>query len=86
MPHLELEDGGLAIFIGINTYTNQIPQLNTAAKDAQILAKLLRERYNYKVLELLNTDATFDTLKDLLENLKHKQIRLPDRLLQVSSL
>jgi WD40 repeat protein/ABC-type cobalamin/Fe3+-siderophores transport system ATPase subunit len=83
MPSPQLEDGGLAIVIGINTYINHIPPLKSATKDAGSLAKILREQYNYKVLELLDTNATCQALQNLLENLKRKQILINGQLVQI---
>lgn len=56
----------LAVVIGINQYVNGIPELKTAVNDAQKLAQLLEENYQYKVLQLLDEDATKDKLTSLL--------------------
>jgi len=46
----------LAIPIGINQYQNSITKLITAKPDAETLADLLRDEYQYQVL--LITDDT----------------------------
>lgn len=56
----------LAVIIGINQYVNGIPTLETAVSDAQQLAKILTDKYQYEVLLLLDTDATLSRLGDLL--------------------
>lgn len=72
-----------AIVIGINQYEH-IRKLNSAVHDAEELAKVLQERYNYKVLSLLDTDATSQNLNNLLENLQNHIIKLTsDELIQV---
>lgn len=81
----------LAVVIGINEYSNGIPRLETAVNDAQDLAELLKEKYDYQVLLLLNHDATQSRLNDLLAHLtrnilplsdgKQVQIKSNDRLL-----
>ena len=67
----------LAIAIGINQYQNSIAKLSTAKPDAEKLADLLRDDYQYQV-ELItdNTDRK-PTLKEL-ENLLTKW--LPEKL------
>lgn len=53
-----------AIIIGINDYIHGIPPLRTAVNDAQRLAHILEQDYNYQVY--LHTDATLATLHHLL--------------------
>jgi len=67
----------LALAIGINQYQNGIAKLKTAKPDAEELADLLRDEYQYQV-ELItdNTDRK-PTLKEL-ENLLTKW--LPEKL------
>ncbi|HEY9832924.1 MAG TPA: tetratricopeptide repeat protein [Stenomitos sp.] len=71
-----------AIIIGINNYTNGVPQLKTAVPDAEKLARMLeadnRGDDRYIVKRLLNQEANFDNLKRLLDDLKQKRIRLSD--------
>ena len=58
-----------AIVIGINNYTN-LPKLKTAVCDAKELAKVLKQRYNYRVLELCDNKATKTELAKWIEALK----------------
>jgi hypothetical protein len=44
----------LAIIVGINKYSNGIPELETPVADAEKLAKVLQENYQYEVQILLN--------------------------------
>lgn len=62
----------LAIVIGINKYIH-IPKLKNAVNDAEKIAKVLRERYDYKVLSLINENATYEKLQILLNNLNNKE-------------
>jgi WD40 repeat protein len=68
----------LAVVIGINEYSNGILRLETAVNDAQDLAELLRDKYGYQVLLLLNQDATQSRLNDLLAALTQKILPLSD--------
>lgn len=65
-----------AIIIGINNYMNDVPPLETAVNDAKRLAEILRQSHQYQVLELLDTDATLNKLKNLIENLKQGKLPL----------
>jgi WD40 repeat protein len=67
----------LAIAIGINQYQNGIARLNTAKPDAEELAKLLREKYQYQVELITDDTERKPTLKEL-ENLLTKW--LPEKL------
>lgn len=73
----------LAIVIGIDQYEN-IRKLNNAVHDAEELAKVLKERYEYKVLLLTDTKATKKELCNLLENLQKNIIKLPNNDEQIS--
>jgi len=64
----------LAVIIGINEYRNGIPRLKTAVNDAHTLADLLREKYKYEVLLLLDKEVTRDRLGDLLTAFKQGRI------------
>ncbi len=66
----------LAVVIGINAYSNGIRKLETAVNDAEKLAKLLKEKYQYEVLLLLDENATKARLNDLLEDFEDKILRL----------
>ncbi|HAX76429.1 MAG TPA: hypothetical protein DCY88_11465 [Cyanobacteria bacterium UBA11372] len=68
----------LAVVIGINAYSNGIQKLETAVNDAEKIAKLLKEKYQYEVLLLLDEKATKAQLTDLLENFEDKILRLAD--------
>ncbi|MFB2982972.1 caspase family protein [Microseira sp. BLCC-F43] len=48
----------LAVVIGINAYSNGIQRLETAVNDAEKLAKILKEKYQYEVLLLLDEHAS----------------------------
>jgi acyl-CoA synthetase (AMP-forming)/AMP-acid ligase II len=66
-----------AIIIGINQYQNGIAKLKTAKPDAEELANLLRDEYQYQV-ELITDDTDRKpTLKEL-ENLLTKW--LPEKI------
>ncbi|NQE38553.1 caspase family protein [Microcoleus asticus] len=67
----------LAIAIGINQYQNGITSLNTAKPDAEELAKLLRDKYQYQVELITDSTERKPTLKEL-ENLL--TIWLPEQL------
>jgi len=64
----------LAVIIGINEYINGIPRLKTAVNDAHTLADLLREKYKYEVLLLLDKEMTRDRLGNLLTAFKQGRI------------
>ncbi|MGI2902540.1 nSTAND1 domain-containing NTPase [Tolypothrix sp. VBCCA 56010] len=72
-----------AIIIGVNQYINGIPLLETAVNDASELAKILAEEYEYKVLQLLDADATQSKLNDLLAAFVKQQLPLADGLIQM---
>ena len=72
-----------ALIIGINQYKNGIPPLETAVNDASELAKILAKEYEYKVLQLLDADATQSKLNDLLTAFAQQQLPLADELIQV---
>lgn len=57
----------LAVVIGINHYQHGVPQLKTAAPDAQELAKILVEKHRYDdVILLLDQKATLANLRQML--------------------
>jgi WD40 repeat protein len=66
----------LAVVIGINDYHNGIPTLGTAKQDAEEIAKILENNYNYQVYLLTDGQATGQELKHLLET------KLPQQLEQ----
>jgi WD40 repeat protein len=72
-----------AVIIGVNQYKNGIPPLETAVNDASELAKILAEEYEYKVLQLLDADATQSKLNDLLTAFVKQQLPLADGLMQM---
>ncbi|MGF1990140.1 MAG: caspase family protein [Nostoc sp. ZfuVER08] len=73
----------LAVIIGINNYSNGIPELETPVPDAKKLAKILQENYQYEAQILLNEKATLKQLNFLLEDFKQKTLRLPDKTVQI---
>ncbi|MHC0068392.1 nSTAND1 domain-containing NTPase [Nostoc sp. UIC 10890] len=78
----------LAIVIGIDQYTH-IRKLKSAVNDAKEIADVLEKRYKYKVLRLLDGEATNENLSHLLKNLAHetnetnKTIQIGDERIQV---
>ena len=68
----------LAVVIGINQYVNGIPALKTAVNDANKLALILEENYQYKVLQLLDEDATKGKLSSLLAAFEEQTLPFPD--------
>ncbi|MBD2694911.1 caspase family protein [Anabaena catenula] len=71
----------LAIAIGINQYQNGIAKLNTAKPDAETLADILRDDYQYQVELITDADDTErKPTRNELENLLTKW--LPEKLQQ----
>ena len=68
----------LAVVIGINQYQNKIPKLQTARRDAEVLAQILAKEHQYDEVILI-TDETEckPTLKNLLTLLEE---RLPKEI------
>ena len=58
----------LAIIIGINDYQQGIPSLQTAVNDAEQLALILEEKYDYEIERVLNQEATGEQLRQLIEH------------------
>ncbi|MBD2773573.1 eIF2A-related protein [Iningainema tapete] len=84
MPNSKYEfQHNLAVIIGINNYSNGIPELETPVNDAEELAKVLKDNYQYELQILLNEKATLEELKSLLEDFKQNTLRLPDKTVQV---
>ena len=71
----------LAFVIGINNYTNGIPQLQTPINDAKKLVEILREKHGYQVWVCLDETATLKTLNNLLTTTLPQQVQPDDRLL-----
>jgi hypothetical protein len=57
----------LAVLIGINSYQDGIPSLQTPVADASSLAQLLRHHHGYGVKLLLNEGARGAALRALFE-------------------
>lgn len=68
----------LAVVIGIDKYINGILPLQNAVNDAKQLANLLKKKYQYEVLLLLDSDATRSRLNDLLTAFKQRILLFPD--------
>ncbi|MBD2777123.1 eIF2A-related protein [Iningainema tapete] len=68
----------LAMVIGVNSYINGIPELKTAVNDANQLAIILEENYQYQVLRLLDGEATKDKLTSLLAAFEEQKLPLAD--------
>jgi len=70
----------LAIAIGINQYQNGIAKLNTAKPDAETLAELLEDEYQYQV-ELITDETdrkpTTNELRTLLTEWLPQQLQPP---------
>lgn len=73
----ELRPGGLAIVIGINDYLH-VPRLQTAVADAEELATILRNNYQYDVQLFTNAQANYDILTGLLEQIQQQNLCFPD--------
>ena len=68
----------LAVVIGINQYINGIPELKTAVNDANQLALILEENYQYQVLRVLDGEATKDKITSLLAAFEEQTLALPN--------
>jgi WD40 repeat protein/uncharacterized caspase-like protein len=68
----------LAVVIGINHYVNGIPELKTAVNDANQLALILEENYQYQVLRVLDGEATKDKLSSLFAAFEEQTLALPN--------
>lgn len=62
-----------ALVIGVNDYED-LPKLKTAVSDAEAVAEVLADKYNFKVTKLINPtrDDILDTLDDLRSTLKFR--------------
>jgi WD40 repeat protein len=69
----------LAVIIGINDYGQGIPPLDTARQDAERLAEILEQQYEYKA-DLLVDDVSGDRLKTLLADELPAIVGANDRL------
>jgi hypothetical protein len=56
----------LAVVIGINEYGSGIASLQTAVNDAQELARILTDKHDYTVMQLVDQQATLKALQHLL--------------------
>jgi formylglycine-generating enzyme required for sulfatase activity/energy-coupling factor transporter ATP-binding protein EcfA2 len=72
----------LAVVIGINDYQNGISRLGTAKQDAEAIAAILENDYNYQVHLLKDGQATGQALKNWLETKLPQQLEKdhPSRL------
>ncbi len=60
------------LVIGINAYSNGIPSLNNAVKDAKAFEALLKRKYDFKeenITSLYDKDATRDNIFDAFDNI-----------------
>jgi TPR repeat protein len=64
-----------ALVIGINQYPKPMPQLVTAAGDAQAIAALLQKRYGFQTSLLLNAQAT---RANILDAINHYRLSLKE--------
>ncbi len=53
-----------ALVIGIDHYPAPMNELKTAVRDAEAMARLLREKYGFEVTSLLDKEATHDNILD----------------------
>ena len=81
MTQLKPLNTGIAAVIGIDKYSNGIPELKSAVRDAKAVAKLLETTYNYQVLLLLDEEASLTRIKQLLASLKQGKIPLKNQTL-----
>jgi WD40 repeat protein len=65
----------LAVVVGINDYQNGVPALGTARQDAEAIARILQDDYQYQVTLMTDTTSTPPTLQDLRQVL---EINLPN--------
>ena len=84
MPQQQITDTGnfernIAVVIGIDVYENGIPRLTTASNDAQELTRILREVFNYDVIQLLDGQASLENLWRLLNEILPKRIQPTQR-------
>jgi Caspase domain len=71
----------IAVVIGINTYTNGIPALRTAANDARRLGALLKDAHGYDLTLLVDGDATQAALTELFTRTLPGTVTENDRVL-----
>ncbi|MUG98244.1 ABC transporter substrate-binding protein [Scytonema sp. UIC 10036] len=67
-----------AVIIGINEYKVPHWKLKTAVNDTCELTKILKDRYEYEVLQLLDEQATRKTLDNLLTAFENQTIPFSD--------
>ena len=84
MTQLKPLNTGIAAVIGIDKYSNGIPELKSAVRDAKAVAKLLETTYNYQVLLLLDEEASLTRIKQLLASLKQGKIPLKNQTLELA--
>ena len=71
----------IAVVIGIDHYGNGVPELRTAANDAQRLGELLGTKHGYDVTALIDTDATQASITALLTKDLPARVGPDDRVL-----
>ncbi|GAB1542095.1 hypothetical protein NUACC21_47690 [Scytonema sp. NUACC21] len=67
-----------AVIIGINQYTEPSWKLKSATNDARKLAEILRDKYQYEVLQLVDEQATAKTLNELFTAFENQTIPFPN--------
>ena len=70
----------IAVLIGIDDYQHGIPKLTTAVRDAEVLARCLRDDHEYDVIHRLNSLANLEGLRVLFEETLPEAIDPDDRL------
>ena len=84
MTQLKALNKGIAVVIGINKYTNNIPKLKSAVNDGVKVAEVLQKKYGYEVLLLLDEEATLGKINQLLASLKQGKISLKNQTLDLA--
>jgi len=83
MPKSKYEfQRNLAVIVGINSYSNGIPRLETAVSDAIEIARILKQDHNYDVRLL--KDASLEELVQLLAAFQMQKIPLAQETVSVS--
>jgi len=84
MTQLKPLNTGIAAVIGIDKYSNGIPQLKSAVSDAKAIAKMLETTYKYQVLLLLDEAANSSKINQFLGELKQSKISLKNQTLDLA--
>ncbi len=80
-PSIPEINNSYALIIGIDEYNPPHQQLAAAVNDATELAKILENKFGYKITLLLNQDASKDRIIEKLTSLLDNTIEEDDRFL-----